>query len=622
MRMNLPAFPVAAAALLSVLPLCASSQNASTYHNPVLPGFHPDPTCIFVPELDNTFFCTFSSFLTFPGLPVYASCDLVHWRLVSNALSRPDQLPALAFLPRGATGGIYAPTLRYRNGTFYIVTTLANQALYGNNYTRWDNFILTSRDPYNSASWSDPVHFDFPGIDPSPFWDDAGDGKVHLTGSVDGKSILQAPFDLDTGEILAPLTIIWNGTGLPSPEAPHTYYKDGWYYLVTAEGGTRERHRVNAARSRSLYGPYEGDPANPPLSGYLSPSYFQAVGHVDIFRDAGAQYWAIALGVRAGPSYNQDPYNSVFPMGREALLTPVAWPEGQWPAFQNITGTMIGAFRLPSSPNCTAALGAREPALGAAPDADDSVDFALGSILPSHHFYWRLPVTKNYAISPAGHPNSLRLTSSKLNLTAWDGDSTRGWGQTFVARRQAHSRFRFRVDVDYSGLSKAGHEVGVTALQDQAQHFDIAVVMLPLNGSEGREGGRAVPHIRFRGISTTTYRLPERFRYVDNATPLLEGWVGKRVRLQVEAVNTTHYAFSAGPGGDEVGDEADMNVFGWARGNHLVPYYSGVVVGVYATSNGRYGEGSFDAYVSRWRYEGLGQVREIPGNQGAVVWDY
>lgn len=596
--------------LAAVFPLSSFGQNISTFHNPILTGFHPDPTCVFVSELDNTFFCTFSSFLTFPSLPVYASRDLINWKLISNALSRPDQVPALAFLPRGATSGIYAPTLRFRDGKFYIFTTLANQALYNDNYTRWDNFIMTTDDPYQSSEWSDPVHFDFPGIDPSPFWDD--DGQTYITGSIDGKAILQAPLDFETGEVLGPLIDIWNGTGLPSPEAPHMYKKDGWYYLLTAEGGTRERHRSIFARSRDLYGPYEGDPNNPVLSSYLSDSYFQAVGHSDIFQDQHGKYWAIALSVRAGYSYNFDPYNSIFPMGREAVLTPVQWPEESWPTFQNVSGLMTGAFALPLPPSPSTV-----PSEGSGPlnGANDTINFEPGSQLPAHLFHWRLPKQSSYAISPAGHENSLRLTSSILNLTSFDGDSTRGQPQTFLARRQEHSRFRFSVDVEWAGhLTREGNEVGVTALQGQAQHFDLSVAMLKANGSD-----ELAPHIRFRGISTTTYRLPERFKYVDEAWALPEALQGEKVRLMVEAVNTTHYAFSAGLGGCE--EESEMEVYGYARGNYLVPYYSGVVVGAYATSNGRFGEGAFDAYVSRWRYEGLEQVREFPEDQQEVYWD-
>ncbi|KAK5704812.1 hypothetical protein LTR17_021576 [Elasticomyces elasticus] len=566
------------------------AQNVSTFYNPVITGFHPDPTCTFVPELNNTFFCTFSSFITFPGLPIYASRDLVNWKLVSNAFSRPEQLPAIGTLQRGSTGGIYAPTLRYRDGQFIIFTTLVNQALYGNNYTRFDNFVLTGTDPYDSSTWSDPIRFDFPGIDPSPFWDD--DGTTHLTASFNGSTILQAPMDFETGEILGPLVSIWNGTGLPSPEAPHVYKKDGWYYLLTAEGGTRERHRSIFARSRNLYGPYEGDPANPVLSGYLSQSYFQAVGHSDIFPDASGQYWAIALAVRAGYSYNFDPYNSIFPMGREAVLTPVKWAEGEWPTYQNVSGVMTGDFTLPQG-------SVPEEGEGGLSEADDVVDFEPGSKLPAHIFHWRLPVgvqKLNYAISPEGHNSSLMLLSSKLNLTGYDADSTRGQGQTFVARRQSHTRFRFSVDVDWSGLKREQEEVGCTALMDQAQHFDISVAILKTNGS-----GELVPHIRFRGISTTTYRLPERFKYVDEAFPLPEALVGQKVRLQVEGVNTTHYAFSAGLGGCD--EDTPLEIYGYTRGNYLVPYYSGVVVGTYATSNG------------------LEQARELPADQLPVYWD-
>ncbi|KAK3648239.1 hypothetical protein LTR56_007652 [Elasticomyces elasticus] len=419
--------------------------------------------------------------------------------------------------------------------------------------TRFDNFILTGTDPYNSSTWSDPIRFDFPGIDPSPFWDD--DGTTHLTASFNGSTILQAPMDFETGEILGPLVSIWNGTGLPSPEAPHIYKKDGWYYLLTAEGGTRERHRSIFARSRSLYGPYEGDPANPVLSGYLSQSYFQAVGHSDIFPDASGQYWAIALAVRAGYSYNFDPYNSIFPMGREAVLTPVKWAEGEWPTYQNVSGVMTGDFTLPQG-------SVPEKGEGGLSEADDVVNFELGSKLPAHVFHWRLPVGEtrgNYAISPEGHNNSLMLLSSKLNLTGYDADSTRGQGQTFVARRQSHTRFRFSVDVDWSGLKREQEEVGASALMDQAQHFDISVAILKTNGS-----GDPAPHIRFRGISTTTYRLPERFKYVDEAFPLPEALVGQKVRLQVEGVNTTHYAFSAGLGGCD--EDTPMEVYGYTRG--------------------------------------------------------
>ncbi|KAK8116176.1 beta-xylosidase [Apiospora sp. TS-2023a] len=631
---------------LQLLAAGAHLASAATFRNPIFSGFHPDPSCAFVPEWNNTFFCATSSFLTFPGLPIYASRDLVHWSHISNALSRPEQLPQLAFLARGATSGVYAPALRYRDGTFYILTTLAGQALPGQNYTRWDNFVLSTRDPFDSAAWSDPVHFDFPGIDPSPYWDDDDEsGTAWFTGSVDGAQDFHAPIDLSTGETgSAPYLRLWNGTGLPSPEAPHLYRKDGWLYLLLAEGGTRERHRAVMARARHIRGPWEPHPHNPVLTAYgNTSSYFQAVGHADLFPDAAGQWWAVALANRAGSGrrYAEDPYNANFPMGRETVLTPVTWPEGGWPEFAPISGNMKGDFALPQiAADDDDAFAALTPT--ARVGSDDAIDFAPGSTgLPPHLFHWRLPVAKHYAVSPPERPGTLRLSSSRLNLTGFDGDSTRGWGQTFLARKQAHTRFRFRIDVDMGEedgrkkmMTREDQEVGVTALQDQSQHFDLGVVMLKTKSNNNNNNGSGihgmvVPHLRFRGISTTPFRLPERMKWVDERYPLpLDWWnsesgaVSGHIRLQVEALNTTHYAFSAGlvPHGSEESD-IEMTVFGHCRGNHLVPYYSGVVVGVYATSNGRYGEGSFDAYIRRWRYVGLEQVTEQPAMEAPLTWD-
>ncbi|KAK3056436.1 hypothetical protein LTR09_002943 [Extremus antarcticus] len=299
-------------------------------------------------------------------------------------------------------------------------------------------------------------------------------------------------------------------------------------------------------------------------------------------------------------------------MGREAVSTPVQWLEGEFPTYMNVCGVMTGDFQLPQTPSPSTV---PEEGEGGLSEANDAINFEPGSTIPSHLFHWRLPVRKNYAVSPKDHANSLRLRSSVLNLTSFDGDSTRGLGQTFLARRQAHSLFRFSVDVECDGLlTREENEVGVTALQDQAQHFDISVAMLKTNGS-----GEATPHIRFRGIATRTYVLTERWNYVDEAFPLPSELMSQKVRLQVEAVNTTHYGFSAGLGGDN--EDADMKVYGWTRGNYLIPYYSGVVVGAYATSNGKFGEGAFSAYVSRWRYTGIEQVRELPPDQLPVYWD-
>ncbi|PNH31833.1 hypothetical protein BJF96_g5109 [Verticillium dahliae] len=505
-----------------------SSTSNSTFQNPIISGFNPDPSCVFVPEFNNTFFCATSSFLVFPGLPIHASHDLVHWKHVSNGFSRPDQLPGMAFLPK-ATSGIYAPTLRFHEGIFYLMTTLVNQQLPRVNDSRWDNFLVTTTDPYSSDAWSDPVHFSFPGFDPSPFWDD--DGKTYVSGAHTAAyypGIMHAPLDFETGEI-GSIIMPWNGTGGASPEAPHIWKRDGWYYLLLAEGGTRENHMVTMARSRQLEGPYDPAPGNPLLTAANdTSSYFQAVGHADLFQDAEGQWWAAALA------------------------------DGAFPVFTPVTGTVSG---WPLPPESVPARGE-----GQLSDADDDVTFPPGSSLPVHFVHWRLPKTRHYAVSPAGHWNALALRSSVLNLTGFDADFALGRGQTFVGRRMAHSLFRFSVDVDWTGsLTREEMEVGVSAMQDQAQHFDLGIVMLTSNGSRGLR-----PHLRFRGHSETPYR--GHTHVPTEVFPIPHEWVGSKARLQIEAVNS-------------------------------------VVLGVYATSNGKHGEQAFETHISNWRYRGLRQLR-------------
>ncbi|KAK5242021.1 hypothetical protein LTR40_012940, partial [Exophiala xenobiotica] len=134
-------------ALLIPIAIAASS----TYTNPIFPGFFPDPSCIFVPEWDNTFFCASSSFEAFPGIPIHASKDLVNWKLASNVLNRPDQLPDLAITNK-STSGIWASTIRYHQGTFFVMTTLVFDDADQFNSSRWDNMVFQSKDPFKSSS--------------------------------------------------------------------------------------------------------------------------------------------------------------------------------------------------------------------------------------------------------------------------------------------------------------------------------------------------------------------------------------------------------------------------------------------------------------------------------------
>lgn len=577
----------------------ASAQN-STFANPIIPGTHPDPSCIFVPELDETFFCISSSFAAFPGLPVYASRDLVTWKLASNVLSRPEQLPGIQ-TTQASTDGIWAPTLRHHDGTFYVTTTQVYGTRAYNDSSRWDNILFSTEDPFGN-SWSDPVHFEFPGYDTSLFWDD--DGTVYVEGSHYWRlwpGSLIATIDLDTGEV-GELINTWNGTGGMAPEAPHTYKRDGWYYLVLAEGGTSENHMVTMARAHNIAGPYESSPLNPLLTNANTSEYFQAVGHVDLFQDASDNWWGAALSNRASGDYE------TFPMNRETVLTPVSWPSGEdFPVFDPVRGNMTG-WPLPSGSSLPDHLG-----IGQLADADDDFNFVPDSDIPAHMVHWRFPADNHYAISPAdsGHANTLQLLASRHNLTGYDGVTANQEGQTLLARRQTYTEFEFSVTLDYSDLAGQEDEAGVTLFLVPAYHFDIGVVMLPSRADEGQShgwtdsdagGAAVVPHLRFRGISGNQTDDT-------NVVPIPEAWgqEERKVKLQVVAVNETHYAFSAGPlGRDDKGEEL---LLGFCRGSQLSWGYTGTMVGVYATTNGGE-EGSFRAWVGDWVYRGIRQVLE------------
>ncbi|KAF2001869.1 glycoside hydrolase family 43 protein [Amniculicola lignicola CBS 123094] len=577
--MLLSAFRSLAVPILA-FPGLGAAQFLNSFYNPILPGPHPDPSCVFVPEHDNTFYCASSSFNIFPGIPIHASQDLINWRLVGNVLNRPTQLPELA-ISVGSTSGIWAPTLRYHNGTFYLVTTMVHDKRAPEDPSRWDNIIFTTKDLWNESSWSDAVHFDFQGYDTSPWWDE--EGNEYIVGSHAYRvevGIHLAKVDLKTGKRKSEWVNLWNGTGGLAPEGPHIYKKDGMHYLMIAEGGTGLGHMQTIARSKELYGPYVPNPANPILSNANTTEYFQAVGHADLFKDQRGNWWGVALSIRSGPEY------ITYPMGRETVLTNVTWEKDAWPIFQNpVRGSMRG-WQLPRL---------RQNLPGDGPfvtEGDNNLQFKPGSKMPPQFIYWRAPVPENYAISPEGHPNTLRLTPSRLNLTGTDGNSPGPGGQTFVARRQVDTLFSYSVDMDYKPTA-AFEEAGITLFLTQNHHARFGITLLPSPNSTTT----LTPHFTFHAISYIP--VPPSL-----TIPIPPAWHNIPLTLQLRTVNTTHYSFGAKP----AGGKEPMKIFAYVAGEIISWGFTGGLVGVYATSNG--GEGKTEAFVGNWRYEGLGQVRE------------
>ncbi|TAH55464.1 MAG: glycoside hydrolase family 43 protein [Treponema sp.] len=289
------------------------------YRNPVVPGFHPDPS---VCRVGPDFYLVVSSFEFFPGLPVFHSTNLVNWEPISFAWHRESQFDMAG---AGASRGLFAPTIRFHAGEFFITVT---------DVSGTGNCILRSGTPY--GPWSDPVPVAQGGIDPSLFFDDDGTAFFCTNAEVDGSTgIALSVINPVTGALRSPVRHICAGTGGRWPEAPHLYKFDGLYYLMLAEGGTEYGHMETLFRSESPWGPYTPCPTNPVLSHRDAVSNpVQCTGHADIVDDGAGNLWAVFLGVRTLPGV------LLHNLGRETFLSPVVQDAAGWFSIGN--GGIVG----------------------------------------------------------------------------------------------------------------------------------------------------------------------------------------------------------------------------------------------------------------------------------------
>jgi xylan 1,4-beta-xylosidase len=305
-------------------PVFDTALKTDEFRNPILAGFYPDPSIV---RVDEDYYLVNSSFAYSPGVPIFHSKDLIHWKSLGSILISPKQLP----LEKQRTSrGIYAPTIRYHDGLFYLITTLVDVR---------GNFIVTAKNP--AGPWSEPILLpEIGGIDPDIFFDD--DGKVYIAHNEapigeplysGHRAIWLWEFDLKTQKVVkdSGRVIVNGGADISKKpiwiEGPHIYKINGWYYLSCAEGGTADQHSQVIFRSKSLkepFVPYEGNPILTQRD--LDPNRKNPVantGHADLVQTKEGEWWAVFLGVR--------PYeNKLFNTGRETFLLPVTWKEG-WP---------------------------------------------------------------------------------------------------------------------------------------------------------------------------------------------------------------------------------------------------------------------------------------------------
>lgn len=293
-----------------------------TIQNPVIPGFYPDPSICRVGE---DYYLACSSFETYPGIPVFHSKDLAHWEQIGYAMTMENGFHVNANM---GTGGVMAPTIRWHDGTFYIINA---------NYGDKGNYYITAADP--AGPWSEPHWItDIPDIDCSLFFDHDGSCYLVSPGSDEtednGRAIFITPFDIREGKSCGERKKIWNSALRKAwaPEAPHLYHVGDYYYLMIAEGGTEHFHSVAIARSKTIDGWYEGFAGNPVMTHRHLGKYFPIdnAGHADLVETPDGNWYAVLLASRLidGPHKN---------LGRETFLVPVIWEDG-WPVFSPGTG--------------------------------------------------------------------------------------------------------------------------------------------------------------------------------------------------------------------------------------------------------------------------------------------
>lgn len=399
------------------------SESRTATHlirNPVLTGFHPDPSIL---RVGDDYYLATSTFEWYPGVRLHHSRDLVHWRALGGALTE-RRLLDLTGAPD--SGGVWAPCLSYAHGRFHLVYTDMNS--HGGGFWDAQNYLTTAE--HITGPWSDPVALHARGFDPSLFHDADGTSWL-LSMTADWRpghdafgGIQMQRFDRAGKRLVGDTVTIFDGTEAGVTEAPHLYRKDGWYYLLTAEGGTSYEHRVTAARARRITGPYEADPHGPMLTAHGHPELtLQKAGHGSLVRTPDGGWYLAHLTGR--------PYTPLgrCVLGRETAIQPVHWSSDGWPRVPGgIPAIEVPAPDLPAHP------------FDALPERDD---FTTPTLDPPWSTL-RRPATPDW-VTLAERPSHLRI---------YGGQSPRGTQRpSLVARRATSRRCTLETVIEFDPLT-------------------------------------------------------------------------------------------------------------------------------------------------------------------------
>lgn len=504
--------------LAALFPLSAQSTDKSTFKNPILPGFHPDPS---ICRVGDDYYLVTSSFTWFPGLPIYHSRDLVNWELIGFGLARPDMI---AMNGVNDNDGIWAPTIRYHNGLFYIITT-ANKC--------GGNFFIIATDP--KGPWSNPVWLkNAEGIDPSLFWNE--DGKCFYTGNTwefkkewaSQCAVWMQEIDLTKGEFIGERKILTYGhaNNATFAEGPHIYKVDGKYLLLMAEGGSSYHHAVTAHHSKSIFGPYISDPVNPVLTHrQLGKNYpIQNIGHADLVQTQNGEWYAVALGIRQIEGLN--------PLARETFLCKVDFENGT-PIFNSGQGKVLSEMGRPNLPWTPIK---PEP-------AKDEFD---ADKLASKWYFVRIPTSKFY-----------ELKNGQLTLSLLPEVVDSLVNSAMIIQKTQHHSFVATTKMNFQ-TNKANEQAGLIYYRTANGYYSLM-----------KEKAGIVLTRRFMGESTVVQRV---------------SYTNKNVYLKAEAQGL-YVQFSYGENSENMQSIGTAQKLDNIADNKMNKF-NGPGIGIYATSNG------------------------------------
>lgn len=398
----------------------------TTIRNPILPGFNPDPSICRVGE---DYYIAVSTFEWFPGVGIYHSKDLKNWRLISRPLNRISQLNMMG---NPNSGGVWAPALSYSEGQFWLIFT--DVKVTEGQWKDCHNYLVTC--DTIDGEWSEPIYLNSSGFDPSLYHDESGkkylvnmkwDHRLHHHNFY---GIALQEYDVEQQKLVGESTIIFKGTDIKLVEAPHLYKINGYYYLLTAEGGTKYDHAATIARSKNLEGPYEVHPDNPLITSFPYPrNPLQKSGHASIVQTHTNEWFLVHLTGRPLPKENQpllDP-RGYCPLGRETAIQRIEW-KNDWPYVVNGNGPSLEI----EGPAIEEVVWEK--------DFEEKDDFN-GKRLNNHFQSLRIPLDE-HIVSLKDNPGHLRLYG-KESLTS-------KFTQAFIARRWQHFNFTAETKVAFN----------------------------------------------------------------------------------------------------------------------------------------------------------------------------